>query len=436
MITEALQAATGLTLAAFHAKRLWQGGNQITARAGELRRTAAAEIRQRVHNVANNAAANAHPAVANQGGPAAQLARRNSLEARGVQGLTEARQPTNLRRLSLQEKLVPPTRQTVAGWQEEKVELKTMADELKTNYSRTIQWIRGFAAVLGLAMFIHSAIAVARNAKKDAAELTLYILQLIHEFLVVLVDFISLAAAIPPWVTIALVIIGVILAVVWAIYEFFKKPEPSATEIWYNGTGSSFVNALEDAPPSLCSWSLDGSGSVSVGKESTLTITGKGRADKSKLLANCTTITFTFSVSPTKTDALFKGTDNFIEKSTGDIATGQVQISLPEALRSKANTQVLPPDSETTQSILMQVLVVGKRPKYNAKTKETTKQQYLSVGENEQISFKIKGFGAAKNAVDKEHGDQYRISIKETYDLSDDNTETLETELVVVKKSD
>lgn len=439
MITEAAQALSGLALAAMHFKRLWNGASTVNSIGREIQAIAGRNIEYFGHNAANNAAAMARARIGAppQLGPGGLVARRHSLESQGVKALGGGQPGLAARRLSIQEKLVSfgPGELVNPDIPPLEKEVEELSEGIQKNYNKTGRAIQAFAAVLGLIMFVHSAIAVWRNrANLDTFEIWFYVVQLVYQFISAIIDLVALFKIIPPQITITLIIIGFILMVILWIYQtWIKEPKPGPIQLWYEHTGAPFVGALSEAPSSMCEWSLR-NGNVNVGNDSTIIIVGKGRSDNHAVRERCTSISFRFSVSPTSPKALFRFDDYFSECSGEQVNINEVKISIPTALEKKATYAVGHPDTSSSETAWILPIVLAKRARKDMKTKQILPQEYLSVGHDEEIVFTIRGLGAKKDPESKT-GDRYTILMTETYETVDGlPSETMETELVITKQ--
>ncbi|PTB66247.1 hypothetical protein BBK36DRAFT_1159294 [Trichoderma citrinoviride] len=441
MLTEAAQAFSGLALAAVHFKRLWNGASSINSIGREIQAIAGRNMEYVGHNAANNAAAMARARIGAppQLGPGGLVARRHSLESQGLKALGGGQPGLAARRLSIQEKLVSfrPGELVHPEIPPMEKEVEELSEGIRKNYNKTGLAIQAFAIVLGLLMFVHSAIAVWRNRKNlDPFEYWVHVVQIIFQFISVMVDIWALFKFVPPQVTITLIIIGFIfMAILWIYQTWIKEPKPGPIQVWYEKTGAPLVNALPKAPPSMCEWSLQ-NGNVNVGKDSTITIVGKGRSDSTAVRERCKTIYCKFSVSPTSPKALFRFDDYFSESSDEQVNVNmnQVKISIPASLKEKAIYGVGHPETGLSEHTWMTPTVSGKEARKNRKTKEILPATYLSVGHGEEIVFTIRGLGAKKD-LESKTPERYTITITETYETADGlPSEVVETELVITKQ--
>ncbi|KAM0513498.1 hypothetical protein ACHAPE_007760 [Trichoderma viride] len=425
MITEAAQALSGLALAAMHFKRLWNGASTVNSVGREIQAIAGRNMEYFSHNAANNAAAMARARIGAppQLGPGGLVARRHSLESQGVRALGGGQPGLAARRLSIQEKLVSfgPGELVNPEIPPVEKEVEELSEGIQKNYNKTGRAIQAFATVLGLIMFVHSAIAF-------------YVVQLVYQFISIIVDLVALFKIIPPQITITLIIIGfVLMAILWMYQTLIKEPKPGPIQLWYEHTGAPFVKALSEAPSSMCEWSLR-NGNVNVGNDSTITIVGKGRSDSTAVRERCTTISFRFSVSPTSPKALFRFDDYFSESSGEQANINEVKISIPAALEQKSTSAVGRPDTGYSETTWILPIVLAKRARRDKKTDQILPQEYISVGHNEEIVFAIRGLGAKKD-IESKTGDRYTILMTETYETVDGlPSETMETELVITKQ--
>ena len=447
LVTYSLQALGNTVLASY---KIWQMYDVVKG----LPLDAASVAGIAINEEATNAVAMMHPdVIMNESNSAAQLqAGSNALHAAAEAQI--GAQPHNV-----SEALLPPG---PVSWKQKLAKFKTAvkdkagkfwnkAKNPRPQFSTPEMWIRGTLCALGLVLLIISAWVLYdlfQNENVSGLEKALAIWNITIQALCLVVDVLALFYAIPCWIGIALVVIGVVVSFI--IGKIMGEPKPPKQPItkWFEEKGDKYLASIPDPPLTRLQYQLTPEAAPS-GSDISLAVRGKYRQGDNGL-GTLNRISARFTSANTDSIVLFKAKGEFkVSPSQQSLAPQECNIKLPAALADKTRSGI---SEESVSKIRAWRMGVAIKSRDELQLRETDEMPQLAVAEannsekEEEISFTVRGViaGAVKPADYKEEASKevvpewrkYTIRVSETYvDKEGEPIEVLEEELVFVKQT-
>lgn len=239
-------------------------------------------------------------------------------------------EPVPLRRRAIS---APPALKKPTSIHNANVPKPSRIDKWVTNFkdqwkiNRTATALRIFGVLLSAVMLIISCLQAARNwGSLTTAEKVLTVIGLVLQVASLILELAALFMAVSPWLTVGLVLVGIVVSVI-ALFVSKKDPPPSPAQTWWANKGKAFMASLDPPPKTKFSWSLE-TQSGAPGKDMTVTVVGKPRlTGGEELTKRVKRVSLAFLCGSGNSATLFAA-PSFGEKPPGSASLGLNQASI------------------------------------------------------------------------------------------------------------
>lgn len=221
----------------------------------------------------------------------------------------------------------------------------------KMKFSALETSIRVFAIAVTIVLITISIISTIQSwSEKEPLEKWMAVIGIIIQIAAVIIEIAVLFTAVSPFLTVGIVVIGLIFQVVSYYTQKKKEPEDTPAQKWYKNVWSSFQSTLPTPPPTRFKWSISPRG-AKVGDETTITITGKAQDLAANAPKNLSSINFTFAIS-TNNGAALLNTSSLNKVAGQSPGTNEGAVIFPDAFASYTTNSIM--DTSASQSTLRQ----------------------------------------------------------------------------------
>ncbi|KAF2497346.1 hypothetical protein BU16DRAFT_525041 [Lophium mytilinum] len=225
----------------------------------------------------------------------------------------------------------------------------TIKGKFKMQFGVLETSLRAFACAIAIVLIVVSIISTIQSWNdKGPLEKWMAVIGIIISIVSTLFEIAALFCAVSPYLTVGIIVIGLIFQVVCYFTQKKKEPEDTPAQTWYKNTWTPFKELLPTPPATRFKWTVTPEGGK-VGDETTISVVGTAAAPVPNTLKNLSKIDFNFTISGTDGAGLLN-TSSLTQVTTASPGTNEATVIFPESYASYTTHSIL--DTSASQSKL------------------------------------------------------------------------------------
>lgn len=212
--------------------------------------------------------------------------------------------------------------------------------------------IRGFAIAVTVVLITTSIISAIQNwGDKSPLEKWMTVIGIIIQIVSVIIEIAVLFTVVSPFLTVGIIVIGLIYQLVCFFTQAKKEPEDTPAQTWYKNVWPKVQASLPALPPTRFKWSVTPEG-AKVGDDQTIEVIGKATEPTADTAKNLSKIQLTFTVSVSDGAGLLNST-SMTQVSGSSVGTDQVSVVFPDTFASYTTASIS--DTRVSATSLTQI---------------------------------------------------------------------------------